>query len=345
MKSEGPTRLQVIYFATLLISILVLSFLIFRPFITVIVISLTLSILLEPVYKWILKYVGNSRIAASIITVILTVVILLVPLFFLGRQVFIEARSTYITISNGDVSFGTDFLQEKVNETFPTVNVNVRRYVSDFSNWFFSNLGSFFSGTLDIALKTFLVIVSLFYFLKDGAKFKKVFIHLSPLPDEYDEKILTTLERSIKSVVRGSFLIAIIQGILSGIGFYVFGLPNPALWGMVAAISALVPAFGTSLVLIPAIIYTFFTGTVGASIGLLLWSTLLVGMIDNFLSPKLIERGINIHPLFILFSVIGGVAFFGPGGFLLGPLVLSLLFTLFEIYDIFIHHEHIEEKL
>lgn len=265
-------------------------------------------------------------------------------MFFLGRQVFLEARNTYITLASGNVSFGTDFLQAKINSIFPSINIDVRGYAADFTNWFFSNLGSFFSGTLDIVLKTFLVIVSLFYFLKDGERFKKVFVRLSPLPDEYDEKILITLERSVKSIVRGSFLIAIIQGTLSGIGFYIFGLPNPALWGMVAALSALVPAVGTSLVLIPAVLYLFITSSMGSAIGLLLWSALLVGMVDNFLSPKLIERGIHIHPLFILFSIIGGVLFFGPGGFILGPLVLSLLFTLFEIYDLFIHQEHIQDK-
>jgi len=138
-------------------------------------------------------------------------------------------------------------------------------------------------------------------------------------------------------------MIAIIQGLLSGAGFFIFGVPNPALWGIIAAICALVPGFGTSLVLVPAIIYLFFAGTGAAAIGLALWGALLVGLVDNFLSPILMQRGINIHPLFILFSIIGGLAFFGPSGFIMGPLFLSLLFTLFDIYHLFIQRQKVEE--
>lgn len=343
MKTEkAPSRLQVIYFATILITVLILSFLIFKPFITVLVIAMTLAVILDPVFKRILKTLNNNRILAAATTVVLAIVILLVPLFFLGRQVFYEAGSTYTQISSGDHSqmFGTDFLQTKLNAAFPNFNIDLRQYLSEFSNWFFGNLGSFFSGTLDIVLKTFLLVMALFYFLKDGSKFKSTFINLSPLPDEYDEKIIITIKNAMKSIVRGSFLISIIQGTLCGIGFWIFGIPNPALWGMVAAISALVPGFGTSITLIPAILFLFFTSSLASALGLLIWGALLVGTIDNFLSPKLIERGVHIHPLFILFSVIGGIAFFGPGGFILGPLVLSLLFTLFDIYDLFVNQEN-----
>lgn len=346
MKEEkDPTRLQVIYFATLLIVVLVLAFLIFRPFITVLILALTLAVILDPVFQWILRRVGNIRVLASLITVILVIIILLIPLFFLGRQVFNEARDTYASLATGQNTFGVDFLQAKLQASFPNLHIDLRQYVSEFTEWFFSNLGAFFSGTLDIVLKAFLVLMALFYFLKDGVRFKTVFVALSPLPDEYDEKIINTLEVSIRSIVRGSFLISLLQGTMCGIGFYIFGLPNPALWGMVAALCALVPGFGTSLTLVPAILFLFFTSSLGSALGLLLWGIVLVGLIDNFLSPKIIERGINIHPLFILFSVIGGVAFFGPGGFILGPLILSLLFTLFEIYDLFSNSEHSHHRL
>lgn len=341
-EEKNPSRLQVIYFATLLISVLILSFLIFKPFITVLVLAMTLSVILDPIFQWFLRIMKNRRIWASLATVLVVIIVILIPLFFLGRQVFIEARDTYLSLESGRVgAFGTDYLQAKLDTLFPHITINLRQYVAEFTSWFFSNLGSFFSGTLDIALKAFLVIVALFYFLKDGIRFKKVFVNLSPLRDDYDEKIIHTLESSIRSIIRGSFLVAIIQGILCGLGFWIFGIPNPALWGMVAAICSLVPGFGTSITLIPAILFLFFTSSLTSALGLLIWGALLVGMIDNFLSPKLIERGMNIHPLFILFSVIGGVVFFGPGGFILGPLVLSLLFTLFEIYDLFIHHEKV----
>jgi predicted PurR-regulated permease PerM len=343
---KAPSRLQIIYFASVLLFILALTFLIFKPFITALVVAMTMAVVVEPVYEYLLRKVKNSRIIAAIITVILIIILILIPLIFLGKQVFDEARDTYITLGiNQDTPvFGTDFVQGKIQNIFPNLNIDIRDYVADFSEWLFSHTGSFFTGTLDIVLKTFLGIIAVFYFLKDGPRFRKAFVDLSPLPEEYDEKIINTLKLSMKSIVRGTFLVAVAQGTLAGLGFYIFGLPNPALWGMVAAISALIPGIGTSLVMIPAVLFLFLTSTLASALGLLIWGALLVGMIDNFLTPKLLERGINIHPLLILFSVIGGIALFGIGGFIMGPLILSLLFTLFDIYDLFINHEKKQGK-
>ena len=104
------------------------------------------------------------------------------------------------------------------------------------------------------------------------------------------------------------------------------------LWGGAAAIASLVPNIGTALVLAPAIGFLYFGGEVGRAVGLAIWGVLAVGMIDNFLGPILINRGVRIHPLLILLSVIGGLGLFGPVGFLLGPLVVSLLFALLDIH-------------
>ena len=100
-----------------------------------------------------------------------------------------------------------------------------------------------------------------------------------------------------------------------------------------AAIAALIPSVGTALVFVPAIILLFISGQIFAAFGLLLWGALAVGLIDNFLGPKLIGRGMHLHPLLVLFSVLGGIVFFGPIGFVLGPIILSLLFALLDIYS------------
>ena len=138
--------------------------------------------------------------------------------------------------------------------------------------------------------------------------------------------------RAIGSVVKGNFTIAFIQGFLTTIGFTIFAVPNAILWGTAAAIASLIPSVGTSLVFAPAVILLFINGEVFSSVGLLLWGALAVGLIDNFLGPKFIGRGMKLHPLLILFSVFGGLALFGLIGFILGPIILSLLFALLHIY-------------
>mgnify|MGYP001572074651 FL=1 len=179
----------------------------------------------------------------------------------------------------------------------------------------------------------FIFLVALYYLFKDGDKLKTAVVSLSPLQDIHDETIFNKLEVTINSVIRGSLAIALIQGILTAIGFAIFGVPNATLWGSVAAIAALVPGIGTALVLLPAILYLYLSGETLSAVGLLLWGMTAVGLVDNFLGPKLVERGMQLHPFLILLSILGGISFFGPLGFLLGPLILGLLFALLEVYS------------
>jgi len=143
---------------------------------------------------------------------------------------------------------------------------------------------------------------------------------------------LDKLERSVNSVIKGNLVVAAVQGVMCSAGFIIFGVPSPILWGMTAAVAALVPGVGTSLVIIPAILFLFLTGSVSMALGLFLWGVVAVGLIDNYLGPKLIGKNTNLHPLLVMLSVIGGLLFFGPIGFILGPLTISLFFAIVDIF-------------
>jgi predicted PurR-regulated permease PerM len=113
-------------------------------------------------------------------------------------------------------------------------------------------------------------------------------------------------------------------------------VPNPAFWGSVTVLAALIPTLGTTLVILPAAAYLYFASGLAPAAGLLIWGALAVGLIDNFLSPQLIRRGTRIHPFLVLLSVLGGISLAGPIGFLAGPLVLSILFALLDIYSVLV---------
>lgn len=337
-------KLQDTYFLGILLIVLVLSIAIFWPFLTVIALSIMMALVLNPVYEKIMHGVGGSKTTAAILTVLFLLIVVILPLTFVVGQIFQEAQSIYTHLSSsGAVSIDelSQSIQNRVNKIAPGFNLNIREYAAAASEWVVSRLGDFFSSTIDFVLKLVLALVALFYFLRDGDTFRDHIAALSPLPQGEDETIVKSLKTSVNSVIVGSLVIAIIQGLLAGIGFALFGVPNPSLWGTVAAICSLVPGVGTAIVWIPATIYLFITGDTYLWIGQLLWSALLVGTIDNFLSPILLEKGIKIHPLLILFSILGGLQFFGPEGFLLGPLVLSLLFALVRVYQ---HHGKSSDK-
>jgi predicted PurR-regulated permease PerM len=208
----------------------------------------------------------------------------------------------------------------------------------------FRSLGSHFAGavtnTAGLILKFFVALIALYYFIKDGRQFLDELIKLSPLEDSEDVAIVHRLDKVTHSLIRGTLVIAALQGLFVGLGFTLFGVPNPVLWGAIAAIGALIPMVGTGMVTAPAIIYLFLTGNVAAGIGLLAWSMLLVGLVDNIIGPKLIGNGARIHPLLVLLAVLGGIALFGISGFLLGPLLLGFLMALSEIYKVKVQELH-----
>jgi predicted PurR-regulated permease PerM len=201
------------------------------------------------------------------------------------------------------------------------------------------NFGSIISKFSNIAMMVFLSLIAFYFLLKDSIKLKNAVIKISPLSEKNTNKIIITLGDTTKTVIRGSLIITMVQGILVGIGFWIFGLDNPVLWGSVSIVTSLIPVVGAALVIIPGIISLVISGNIFAAIGLATWSILLVGTSDNFLRPYLIGNNSYVHPLLVLFSVLGGLAIFGATGFLLGPLALSFFLTLIEIYPEIISKE------
>jgi predicted PurR-regulated permease PerM len=206
------------------------------------------------------------------------------------------------------------------------------------------NLGShtvtMLTNTASAMFKLFVAVFALFYFLKDGRRFVQAFIELSPLTDDEDTQIVQKLRAVSRSLIRGTLVIAVLQGSLTGLGFLLFGVPNPVLWGSVAAIGSLIPTVGTGIVAIPAVIYLLLGGHTVAAVGFTAWGLIVVGFSDNMLRPYLIGNSVHIHPLFVLLSVLGGIALFGVAGFLLGPLTFGLMVALSEIYKVKIKEIH-----
>lgn len=338
------------YFLIILIAAsAVLAFFIFRPFLTALALAAVFAMTLQPLYQAVLRRMQGSPGLAAFATMLVAVVCILVPLLFISMQIAGDAQNLYTSLSDGSGKVYLDAVFRSANDiaarAVPSLSLSgaelstsVDQYVKDVLSWLIQNLGGAFGGIARLLLDFMVFLIALYYLLRDGAKFKQAVIELSPLADTEDKVIFTRLELAVHSVIRGSLTIALIQGILTGVGFTLFGIPNSILWGVVAAFAALIPGVGTSLVLIPGVAYLFAIGLSAPALGLLVWSFIAVGLIDNFLGPKLVGRGMQLHPLVVLLSVFGGLVFFGPAGIFLGPLSASLLFALLSI------HQHISKQ-
>jgi len=334
------------FFLLLLLGVGVLVFILFKPFVSPLILAVALAVVFYPVYTHMLRSVTNNRkTTAALLTLLIVVALIIVPLLFVGGLLFNEARELYVQSSltaenaSGIVTASVDRLERALQNIAPEITLDVRSYFEAILSWVLSNLTNLFSGFIYIIINMFIMLIALFFLLRDGDRFKQYIIAISPLANVYDESLLKKISTSINAVIKGSLIIALIQGIIASIGFALFYLPSPVIWGTVTAIAALVPGIGTAVVMIPAILYLFFAGTLGNAIGLLVWGIVAVGLIDNILTPILLNRGTNVHQALILISVLGGISFFGPIGFVAGPVIVSLFLALLELYPTLAHQQ------
>ncbi|MCE9549306.1 AI-2E family transporter [Candidatus Nomurabacteria bacterium] len=321
------------FFFGLLLGTLIFSFLIFRPFWTVLVLGISFSIVFYPFYEKLNK-IHLPHWLSSLLTVLVFTILVCGPLFGIGAIIFNQSQDVYhLVVNNGSAGPFMNSISDTINDVLPEgVVFNANEKASDFISFVSKNVANIFSSTVSAFFSFILMLLIMFYFLKDGAKWRKAVIVLSPLADRDDEKIISRLRQAVNSVIKGSLLIALIQGVLMGLGLWLFGIPNSALWGIVAAVASLLPTIGTASISVPAIAFLFITGNVTGAVGLAIWAGVVVGLIDNFLSPVIISEKTNIPPLLILFAVLGGLSLLGPVGILVGPLTISLLYTLIAIY-------------
>lgn len=322
------------FFIGLLIISIILVFAILFPFITILIMGVAISVAIYPVYNLATKMLPKKlNWLASLITIILFLAVLWVPFLILGSVAYKQFFNLYssIDITNGDPIIHT--FNNLINQYLPAgFAFDLQAEATKLISSLFTNITNLFTATLGTIFVFILIVLTMFYTLKDGKNWRELFIKLSPLETTHNEKILSTLSSTINGIIKGYILIALAQGTLMGIGLAIFGVPHPALWGVAAAVLSLVPTIGTALVAVPAIIYLLIMGMDMHAVGMTVWSVAIVGMVDNLLNPLIVGKQTNLHPILVLFSILGGITLFGPMGILIGPLAVSLLRALFLIY-------------
>lgn len=321
------------FFFSLLALTTILVAIIFRPFLSVVVAGASLAIVFQPLYLRLLRLVKHAWLAAGL-SVALVVVVCALPVSIIATIIFEQAEQVYALVSETDTvaTFLTTIASQMQSYLPIAIQFDVHAEFAKILTTISQNIAPFFSATLASLFTSVLVVVAWFYFLKDGRRWREEIFALSPLSESDTTLIIDKIVMAVNGVIKGYLFIALAQGILMGLGLWLFGVPSPALWGVVAAIVSMVPMLGTAFVSVPAVVYLVATGDTVSAIGLLVWSLGLVGMIDNILSPFVLGSRIELPPLLVLFAVLGGLAVFGPAGLLIGPILVSLLYSLIALY-------------
>ena len=269
--------------------------------------------------------------------VALVLVFFIVPLLFLGLQILSEAQNLYWGAQgNGAhyVSAVQQAIQGPMQSIVPGFTLDLNSYVGNMLAFISNNLASLVSQTFFVILETFLMLLAFFFFLRDGRGLLTSLTGMSPFGKEETREILDKLYRTIQSVVRGTLLVALIRWVLVGVAFYLIGIPNSMLWGSIGGIIGAIPGLGTPFVFIPAVAYLYLEGNALGALGLAVFGVAVIVLVDNILTPRLFGKSLAVPQIFVLFSILGGIIFFGPLGFILGPLVLSVFLSVLNIYSL-----------
>src|SRR5262249_54969084 len=177
-----------------------------------------------------------------------------------------------------------------------------------------------------------LFLIMLFFLLKDGPRLKAELRPISPFSELQERQIFDHLDKTVKASLQAMVAVPLVQGLLAGIGFVLFGVPSPMAWAPVVILASNVPVLGSPLGWMPAVVYLFVEGRTWPAVGLFLFGLLLISGIDNVVKPLILRGGAQIHPLLGFLAILGGVLAFGFHGFLIGPVILSLVISAIRIY-------------
>lgn len=316
---------------------------IFAPFVSALALSAIIVVVCFPLFEFLLRFVArNNRSFAAFLTTIFVFCVIVTPIFFASTLLVNEFVSFYRsmdTTSQLPIDQALSGVETRLQQYIPGFDINLSGQVKESISWFTSNIGNIFAGTVSVIFTFLIGMLGSFYLFRDGKRLVLWFISVSPLKDGEDAEILNRVARSVRSVVMGTVLVAIIQGITASIGFSIFGIDRPILWGSIAALGALLPGIGTAGIMVPAIVYLFYIGYIPGAVGLIIWAVATIVIVDNFVGPYLMSRGNNLHPFVVLISVLGGISLFGPIGFILGPVFISLFMVLLELYGVYMNDD------
>ncbi len=325
------------FFFAVLIASGYLVWQVFSPFITALALAVIIVTICYPLYEIIERNVyKNNKSLAAAITTVMAVVVIILPLIFISSVLVRELVSFYQTLGAGGelpIDRYIENIEQTVQVYLPGFSIDLTEQIKQSAEWFVGNIGRIFAGTISTVFVVLISLIGSFYFFRDGREFLKILIKISPLSDKDDSVILSRLAVAVRSVATGILLVSLLQGTLAALGFTIFGIERAVLWGAIGAVLAMLPGVGTPAIMIPGILFLFFTGDVGAAIGLLVWMIVSIIVIDNIVAPQLMSRGNKLHPFIVLISVLGGISAFGPIGFIIGPVIITLFVVLLEIYN------------
>jgi len=344
IKHRMPIESRNVRWWVLLLVTAILLYLCWRmvqPFLNVILWATVLVILFYPVHRRLLRRIKSPSLAA-LVSCLLVILIILVPVTLITLAVVNELYSAALTVQAAidyildPTSRGTGPILNFLSRYIDINHLRSEEFLAERLRGVSAQLAGrtlgFIGGLVGAIVQTFFTIFTMYYLFRDGENISRTVRDMLPLERDQADSIMTRTREVIDASVYGVITIAAIQGALGGLAFWVLGLRSAIIWAVVMTFLSMVPMLGAFIVWVPAAIYLALSGHYVKALMLAAWGTLVIGMIDNFLRPKLVGSRTRLHELLIFFSVLGGLNVFGVLGVVLGPVVMALTLSLIDVY-------------
>jgi predicted PurR-regulated permease PerM len=335
------------YFIIMAFIMLVLGYLTYQiisPFLSSIMWAIVLSILFNPVYTFIHKYV-KYKSAASLLTLIIILIILFGPFSYLSYLIAQEAMSLMGSIESGSLDSLKTLLKHPAANTMikkvlllfhvtehefqKALIENLTKIGKESTGLIQAGLGNIVTGIINFVF----MILSTFFFLGDGPEFIEKISNFMPFSKKQKDRLLRQTKNIIVSTMYGGVTVAAAQGIIGGILFAALGIPSAVLWGLTMFMASFIPMVGTFIIWGPAAGYLFFEGLYLKGTIMVLAGVFAISSADNILRPLIMKGKTKMPVLAIFFSILGGIKLFGFIGLIVGPLVFALFVSVFEIFS------------
>ncbi|MGP9833413.1 AI-2E family transporter [Marinobacter sp. NSM] len=337
-------KLETRTFLAMLVGVSIAFALLMKPFFGPIFWAIAIALIFYPFNQWLTRRMGDRPNINAMITLLVCIIIVVIPVLGLGAALITEGMGLYQKIQSGEIRPG-EYI-DQVNRSFPAIQAFLSQFDISFGELRDRVVSVFVGGSqflakqaLGIGQNTFqfflglaLMVYLAFFLIRDGQQLVELLIKALPLGDERERLLFAKFAEVTRATVKGNLLIAIIQGALGGVIFWILGISGALLWGVVMAIFSLLPAVGAAIVWIPAAVYLAAIGDVVPAVILTVYGMVVIGLADNLLRPILVGRDTKMPDYLVLLSTLGGLVMFGINGFVMGPLVAALFMAFWGIF-------------
>ena len=344
MENRHGSKLFLIF----LLCFLALLLGLFWTYFSAIVLALLITGVLYPVYFWVKRLFRGRENSASLVMSLVILLVLVIPVgWFVGTLSneafdFYNRTSSAVSLQRIQQTLASDSIWVQrvrkignmagVEFTPDTVEKLAGSLGKTVGLFLYKQISSTASNILSFLVHFFLMMMVTYYLFRDGIRLKEYLTQLLPVPKDQLEKVVKKFHEMGRALIVGNGLCGIVQGILGGFGFFIFGLHSPFLWGTVIGFMAFLPVIGASVVFIPAAIILLIQGNVGIGVGYLIYNMVYSSIIEYVIKPRLIGKGMQMNSLLVFIGIIGGIKLFGIMGIIYGPLIITIFLTLAEIY-------------